>query len=174
MLTCFTQQLLYHKEKCSFLAWQSYTEPSSPHNCPSHFSSPSCLLWHSWAELTNTLWGKSVLPPLLNRSRQCKHSHSSRCLWMCMHCVHKHSLFKGTRTKCKLSAAIQQAESCQRSFWQPTGGTWQLQQEDTRRCFSWKSESVLQTGHLQDAPVLSHSLCTFIANCQSGVGLKTW
>lgn len=101
MLTCFTQQVLYHKEKCSFLVWQP--DHSSLYICPSHFSSPSSLLWHSWAEFTSTLWGKSLLPPPLNRSRQCKHSHSSHCLWMCVHCVHEHTVFKGTRTKCKLN-----------------------------------------------------------------------
>lgn len=122
--------------------WQSHIDHSSLRICPNDLSLPSRLLWHSWEELTSTLWSKSVLPHPLNTSRQCKHSHSSHCLWMWVHCVHEHSMFKGTRTKCKPSAAIQQVESCQRSFWQPTGGTCQLQQEDTRHRFLGKSESL--------------------------------
>lgn len=163
MLACFTQQLLYHKEKCFLLVWQSYTDHNSLHICPSHFLSPLCLLWHSWKDSTSTLWGKPVLPPSLNTSRQCKHSHSSHCLWMCIHCVHEHSVCKGARTKCKPSSAIQQVESRQRSFWEPTGGTCQLQQEDT----ALRGTVSL---YYRLAPVLSYSLCTFIANCQSQEG----
>lgn len=101
MLTCFTQQLLYHKEKCPFLVWQSYIDRSSLHICPRHFLSLSRLLWHSCEEFTSTARGKSVLPPLPNISRQCKHSPSSHCLWVCVHCVPEHSVFKGTRINVK-------------------------------------------------------------------------
>lgn len=99
------------------------------------------------------------------------------CGCVCTVCMST-GMFRGTRTKCKPSGAIQKVESCQGSFWQPTGGSCQLQQEDTRLLLveEWLQglQPVLQTGHVQDAPVCSYSLCTSTANCQSGVGLKTW
>lgn len=105
MLTCFIQQLLYQKEKSSFLVWQSYTDHSSLHICPSCFLLSSCLLWQSREEFTSTLWGKSVIPPPLNTSTRCKHSHSSHSSWMCMHCVHEHSMFKGLNVNHQLPSS---------------------------------------------------------------------
>lgn len=151
MLTCFSQQLLYHEEKCPFPVQQSYTDRGGLHVCSSHFLCPSCLLWHSWEEFISTLWGKSVLPPPQNISRQCKRSHSSHCGCGCVCTVCMSTgMFRGTRTKCKPSAAIQKVESCQGSFWQPTGGY----SRRTQDCSWWKSD------------YRDYSLCYRLAMCR--------
>lgn len=72
---------------------------------------------------------------------------------VCTVCMNT-GVFRGTRTKCKPSASIQQVESCQGSFWQPTGGSCQLQQEDTSHCSWWKSD------------FSDYSLCYRLAMCR--------
>lgn len=175
MLTCFTQQLLYQEEKCPFLVL-----PGS--QSPSHLLTPFLVPFFTYfgtAEKNlQALYGVNLFFPLPkiypgSVSTATAYTVCGRgCV--CTVCMNT-GVFRGTRTKCKPSAAIQQSGkllTANRRLMPATAGGHKslLLVEEW---FQWL-QPVLQTGHVQDAPVCSYSLCTSIESCQSGVGLKTW
>lgn len=158
MLNCFTQQLLAHEEKCSFLVWQSYTDDHSLHIPSIRFRSPSCLLWHSWEELASTWLGKSVLSPS----------------W-----VYSGSVSKPTAYTLCMCACLKEPR-LNVNHQLPSGG-WELSGKQLTvngrlmsttaggpmtLLFREQWETVLQNVHVLDAPVFSYSLCTSVGNCQ--------
>lgn len=154
MLTCFTQQLLYQEEKCPFLVLPGLQSPSC---LLTPFLVPFFTYFGTAEKNLQALYGVNLFFPLPkiypgSVSTATAYTVCGRgCV--CTVCMNT-GVFRGTRTKCKPSAAIQQVESCQGSFWQPTGGSCQLQQEDTSHCSWWKSD------------YSDYSLCYRLAMCR--------